>query len=109
MQDQLSAVFRELERIWWASLTTAKRKRYNTIKVISTHRSSPDPPSKAPYNFGICANWYDKYKDTYADWISDWFTYEDIDGFGSKVAQPSGEETEPIDGGRERSEAEFDG
>lgn len=95
---QLSAVFRELERIWWASLAASKRKRYGTIKVISTNRSSPEPPSKAPYNFGISADWYNKHKESYADWISDWYQYDDIEGFGSKTTQLPRDGMAPVDG-----------
>ncbi|KAF7973731.1 hypothetical protein HWV62_14298 [Athelia sp. TMB] len=85
--EELTRVFVELESIWWSSLSVKERKKFVTIKVSTTGRSSSIPPAKAPYNFGICQEWLDQHKDEYTDMILDWGEYPDPPGFGTSAEE----------------------
>lgn len=82
---QLGKVFLELEAIWWSSLSATQRQKFTTIKVNSTDRSSPVPPSKVPYDFGICQQWMDRHGEEYSDLLTDWGQYPDPPGFGANT------------------------
>lgn len=82
---QLGEVFLELEVIWWSSLSATQQKKFTTFKVTSTARSSPVPPTKAPYNFGIRQQWMDQHGEEYSELLADWGQYPDPPGFGSNA------------------------
>ena len=82
---QLTTALHRLYDLWWSSLTVVKRRKFTTIRITSTDRSSSIPPNQAPYNFGISVDWMEKYGQKYMDLIGDWGTFEDPNGFGTKA------------------------
>lgn len=80
-------MLRELESIWWSSLSAAQRQKFAVNKISSTNRSSHVPPTKAPYNFGICKEWQEVWGGEYEDLLLDWGQYPDPPGFGENVAE----------------------
>ncbi|KZP32745.1 hypothetical protein FIBSPDRAFT_943744 [Athelia psychrophila] len=84
--EELSQVFSELEATWWSSLSAAQRQKF-VVHKISSDRSSHVPPTKAPYNFGICKEWMAEWGNEYEDLLLDWGQYPDPPGFGENISE----------------------
>ncbi|KAF8840020.1 hypothetical protein BDN67DRAFT_1011818 [Paxillus ammoniavirescens] len=94
--SELSGIFHDMGDLWWVSLNTKQKKRFQTVRVRGTDRMSKRIPEWTPYNFGINMEWLvaNKDKAENRDLLREWGNWEDPDGFGSKGQQaggPSGE------------------
>ncbi|GBE84454.1 hypothetical protein SCP_0604330 [Sparassis crispa] len=78
-----------LHKLWdyfWEDLPPKDRQEFKQ-RVHSENRSSDDPPSIAPFDFGINRDWYEQHKDKYPHSIMlhDWFSFGDPIGFGTRA------------------------
>ena len=77
-------MFHELQDIWWDSLNPREKERHHAWIIKTTGRSSGAPPIEAPYDFGIDLKWWETAQEKYPEYVKDWFTYGDLEGFGEE-------------------------